>query len=519
MILTKRTLLSLAFATAMALFVGSQGIAAEKQEDPTQKVVQGNNEFAIDLYKKLAADGKNKNVFFSPYSITQALAMTFEGARNKTALEMGQVLDLPKITRQADNNERPWNTELFNSALASLNKQLAPPQDAEAKKFKKMAAALEKQLSAANNRTRNLEKQGQFAQAQRMRVQAQALAKKLNKVRQQYGQYELTLANALWGEQTYPFSKEYLANVREHFKSGALKLADFRKNWEAERLRINAWVAKQTRDRIKNILKKNDLNRLTRLVLANAIYFKGDWAEPFNAKNTKPRDFTLANGTKIKAPTMTDFKEMRYGAFNADGSSFQTPKTIPIGMRPDKFKKGYPGKGGFAAVELPYRGGELSMVVIAPQDPNGLPALEKKLNAAKLAGWVKKMNKRKVNVFLPKFKLETGYSLKKPLQELGMREAFIEPDPSGGADFSGMTASKRRDLYIGKVIHKAFVEVNEKGTEAAAATVVVVFGATSAPRLVPFNPTFKADRPFLFMIRHVKTGSILFMGKVANPKG
>ncbi|MGF1578550.1 MAG: serpin family protein, partial [Gemmataceae bacterium] len=283
--------------------------------------------------------------------------------------------------------------------------------------------------------------------------------------------------------------------------------------------RINAWIEKQTRDRIKDILQKGDLNRLTRLVLANAIYFKGQWSEPFDESATKPQDFTLASGTKIKVPTMTDYKQIKYAAFNADGSFFETPRTVPLGKNPNKLKNTYPGKDGFAMIELPYRGNELSMVVIVPQDPNGLPALVKNLTAEKLDGWVKKMNKRNVFVYLPKFKLETNYQLIKPLKSLGMREAFVEPDPRGGADFSGMTSSMRRDLYISKVIHKAFVEVNEKGTEAAAATVVAVAQATSVRVMVPFNPTFKADRPFLFLIRHMNTGSILFMGKVANLEG
>ncbi|MGF1579116.1 MAG: serpin family protein, partial [Gemmataceae bacterium] len=274
---TKQLPLFLALMVSVVFVFGDTALAEEKRQDPATKVVEGNNEFALDLYKKFAADNKTKNIFFSPYSITQALAMTFEGARAKTALEMGKVLRLPEYVRQVGNDQRPWQTEKFNAILASLNARLTPPKAAETKKFQQKADVLQKKLDDLNTLYQTLLNKREFARARTVHAQARKTAETLNDVYRQFGQYELTLANALWGEQTYPFDKGYLANVNRHFKSGGLRLADFRNNFEAERLRINAWIEKQTRDRIKDILQKGDLNRLTRLVLANAIYFKGQW--------------------------------------------------------------------------------------------------------------------------------------------------------------------------------------------------------------------------------------------------
>ena len=177
----------------------------------------------------------------------------------------------------------------------------------------------------------------------------------------------------------------------------------------------------------------------------------------------------------------------------------------------------YPGKDGFTMVELPYRAGGLAMVVLAPQSPDGLAALEAKLTPEKLAAWVTGLAKRKVHVVLPKFRLETNYRMKPTLKAMGMVSAFAPGGPKG-ADFSGMNVSRRPDLYISAVIHKAFVDVNEEGTEAAAATAVVMT-LKSARFRAPFVPTFKADRPFLFLIRDTRSGTILFLGRVTNPAG
>jgi serine protease inhibitor len=208
----------------------------------------------------------------------------------------------------------------------------------------------------------------------------------------------------------------------------------------------------------------------------------------------------------------------RYAAFRGDGTLFETPQRINRGENDSK--KLYPDDRGFQMLELPYKGGEVSMVVLVPRSADHLGLLEQKLNSEKLQGWIGKMANREVHVFLPKFKLETSYSMADTLKGMGMVRAFVNPLDPKGAQFDGMSASSdpAQKLYISKVLHKAFVEVNEKGTEAAAATVVMMPAAEAAPVSVPFTPVFKADRPFLFLIRDVKTGSILFMGRMMNLK-
>jgi len=172
-------------------------------------------------------------------------------------------------------------------------------------------------------------------------------------------------------------------------------------------------------------------------------------------------------------------------------------------------------------LELSYKGGEVSMVVLLPRAAGGLEALEKKLTAENLATWVGKLRQRSVHVYLPKFKVETKYDLGQALQGLGMVRAFKDARQPGGAQFDGMSQSQdpAQKLYVSKVLHKAFVEVSEKGTEAAAATAVMMPKAEAAPATVPFTPTFRADRPFLFLVRDRQSGSVLFLGRVLNPTG
>ncbi|MDA0591438.1 MAG: serpin family protein, partial [Planctomycetota bacterium] len=224
------------------------------------------------------------------------------------------------------------------------------------------------------------------------------------------------------------------------------------------------------------------LNELTRLVLTNAVYFKGDWAEKFDSSSTQDADFTLADGKKIKTPLMT-------GTVGA----------------------GYAELDGYSILDLPYAGGKLSLLVILPDEADGLPALEQKLNLEWLAKGVASLRKRAVQVALPKFKLETNYSLKDALSEMGMPTAF---NPAA-ANLTGLTDSpEASSLYISAVEHKAFVEVNEEGSEAAAATAVVVGlrGVDPAPAM------FIADRPFAFAIRHRESGQMLFLGRFSQPQ-
>ena len=498
-------------------------LAAEINKAPVKHAVQANSDFAFDMFKQLSAENAGENLFFSPYSVSSALAMTAEGARGETAMEMGKVLRFPAATRRIGKDAQliPWRTSLIHTGMSGLNDRLMADDTPAQKAARKKIPQLRKALEALKTKTKALRAQRKWDEYRKIAQAERAAAAELNKASSQIDQYELRVANALWGEKTYPFLDAYIKTIGKHYKTGGIFPADFKNNYPTERTKINNWVAGQTKDRIKDIIPQLPpaQARLVRLILTNAIYFKGAWSVPFKEVDTKPRDFTLADGKKIKAPIMNArwLDVGCYGAFNADGSLFKTPVKIKRGQKTGL----YPGAKGFAMLELPYKGDDISMVLIAPNAHDGLGVIEKKLTTDNLAAWIGKLQKRKTNVFLPKFKLETKYEMNDTLKAMGMARAFTDPRSPKGADFTGMCASKdpRHRLYITKVIHKAFVEVNEKGTEAAAATGGMMAVSVSRPPTVPFTPTFQADRPFLFVIRDKQTNSILFMGRINNPQG
>jgi len=229
----------------------------------------------------------------------------------------------------------------------------------------------------------------------------------------------------------------------------------------------------------------------------------------------KDEDFTLATESKVRVPMMhhEHLGVARYAAFNADGTLFPTPDRLPRGGRPAP-ETLYPGQGGFQIAESPYKGGSLAMAVILPRDADGLPALEQKLTRTNSEAWFGKLQQREIHLHLPKFQLDTGYSMNEPLQALGMVRAFDRQT----AEFDGVSPGRGQEkLYVANVFHKALVDVNENGTEAVAGTMLGAYGALRS--VPPFVPTFHADRPFLFAIRDVKTGTILFLGRLARPKG
>ena len=509
-----------------AVVVGAKGA-------PEKITVQANSDFAFDLYKQLAKENEGKNLFFSPYSVSGALAMAAEGARGETATEMGKVLRFPDATRRTgDDAQRiPWETSLIHTGMSELNRKFNgsdddPAKTAKTAEIRAKIGQLRKELETMKTTTAKLGSDQKWDEYRDAINKERAVAAKLNAESSKIDQYEIRVANALWGEKTYPFDPNYVKTISTHYDTGGgVFPVDFVNNFEAERLKINGWVEDQTNDLIKDSLPKGSLTDLTRLVLTNAIYFKGDWSVPFKEENTKDSDFTLSGGDKQQTPIMhaPNLGVGRYGAFNAEGSHFNTPARIRRGEDP---KGHYPKADGFAIVELPYKGDDLSMVVIAPNDPAGLSAIEEKLTPDNLTQWVDQLKKRKTHVYLPKFKMETEYKLgdaAEPgtLQKMGMVRAFNDPrNPKTGAQFQGMTTSTdpMKQLYITGVFHKAFVEVNEKGTEAAAATGVSMASPSSMPRDVPFTPEFKADRPFVYLIREKSTGSVLFLGRMMKPQ-
>jgi serpin B len=466
--------------------------------------VTANNAFALDLFARLAGKGDD-NVFFSPYSILNALAMTELGARGRTADQMEKALHFPA------------RLEEFHPALSALNAHLRTDSVAA-----RAAAAEIEQLRAEQARLAGQAKANRERRApdweleQKLAEDEASIVEKINLLLGGTDPTEITVANALWGEKTYRFNENYLDSVNEYYGTGAVELVDFRNQAEAQRVRINEWAERMTRNRITNVLPAGSVDDSTRMILANAIYFKSEWEEPFEVTRTMDEDFTLASGTKVKTRLMRreEIGGARHGAFHADGSPFATPVDLAPG---DEATPRYPGEDGFAIVELPYRGGRFAMVILAPNSPEGLPAVEKRLTADTLSVWLGRLSRRRTTVILPKFRAETSYALDGILEPLGMVDAFTRPMPYGGADFTGM--ADRRELYISLVQHKAYVDVNEEGTEAAAVTAVEVsWGGIEERQRIPFIPEFRADRPFLYWIRDVRSGCVLFMGRMTHPQ-
>jgi serpin B len=401
--------LSLAFATAAAATSVAQAPMALPAD--AAKVAQDANAFAHELYAKLAQ--RDGNLFFSPYSISTALAMTYAGARGETAQQMATTLHFT------------LNPDRLHPAFAAL-----------------------------------------------MRVE--------NATGKQRG-YQLAVANALWGQSGYVFQPGFLELTRKNYGAG-LREVDFAGEPEAARRAINAWVEKETQEKIKDLLKQGMVHKDLRLVLTNAIYFKSAWLHSFGERATRKEDFFVRADSKVAADMM-----QRTGDY-----SFYEDKELQL-------------------LDMPYERRDLSFIALLPRAKNGLAALEKNLTAATVDGWVKACKTYRVDVKFPKFKMTREFDLKKTLEDMGMPLAF-----SLGADFSGISTEQR--LKIGFVQHKAFIDLNEKGTEAAAATAVGI-EFTSAPPPPPFKAVFHADHPFVFMIRDNRTGSILFMGRVVNPAG
>jgi serpin B len=378
-------------------------------QEQVSPVVEAGNHFAFDLYERLR--GSDGNLFFSPASISVALAMTYVGAAENTEAEMAKTLHLQMPKSQVNDEMR--------ALLASWK--------------------------SANK------KQG----------------------------YRLNVANRLWGQQDYKFLDDYLRVTREDY-GAELARVDFNQP-DAARETINKWVEDNTQEKIKNLIPSASAVQGARLVLTNAVYFKGDWQDPFDKNRTRDQDVHVSTTRDVKTPLMQQQHRLRY----ATGEGLQL-------------------------LELPYGDGSLSMVVLLPKKVDGLGELEEKLTAASLQNLRASASSRDVIVFLPKFRTTAEFQLGGTLKSMGMASAF---DPST-ADFSGMTGKK--ELFISAVLHKAFVDVNEEGTEAAAATGVVM--RPMAMRRPPEPPpVFRADHPFVFLIRDNRNGAILFLGRVTDP--
>lgn len=507
-------LVTLTNAMGSATAGPSELLSAKQDEAPVKEIVRSNSEFGIDIYRKLAADQPDENLFISPYSIASVLAMASEGARGRTALQMGQMLHYPDAARrEGDDAQRiPWETARIHTGMADLNRLFNREETAEQKEMKAEIATAREKLASVNESIRKARDDGDWDRISALEDEGGKLADRVNELQRKVAAYELSVANAIWGERTYPFNADFVKTVTGAYDTGAVRDADFRGNPEAERVRINQWAAERTHDRIPTILGDGTVTPDTRMILVNALYFKGEWVSPFDPERTAAGDFTRTDGSKVKTDLMNapHMNTARYAAFNADGSPFATPDRIKVGQKDGL----YPDADGFALVELPYRGDDVSMVLLVPNRHDGLAALEKSLTAEKLEAWVGALKGRALNVTMPKFRSESSFLLNDTLKALGMTDAF---DPTQ-ADFSGMTeaGSGADPLYVGFVVHKTWLEVNEKGSEAAAVTAMGM-RAGGIPQTVPFIPAIRADRPFLYMICDVRSGTTLFVGRMVKP--
>jgi serpin B len=389
-----------------------QRVTSPEVEGPDlDDLASGNSAFAFDLYRVLKEG--NHNLFYSPHSISLALAMTVAGARGETERQMADTL------------------------------HFTLPQDRLHPAFNGLDLELAQRGEGAEG------KDGEG--------------------------FRLHIANAIWGQEGYGFLSEFLDTLAENYGAG-LRVLDFAGAPEESRVTINDWVSDQTENRIEDLIPPDAIDPLTRLVLTNAIYFNAAWAEPFEPDLTEDGPFYLLDGGQATVPMMRQTASFGY----AEGEGVQ-------------------------AVELPYDGGELSMVILLP-DAGEFDAFEGALDAGWVDGIVGDLSHRQVALTMPKFEFESGFSLVDALTALGMPDAF-----TGAADFSGMTGD--RELFIGEVVHKAFVSVDEAGTEAAAATAVMMELAA-----IPEEPVeVTVDHPFIFVIRDIETGAALFVGRVVDP--
>lgn len=291
---------------------------------------------------------------------------------------------------------------------------------------------------------------------------------------------QIQQAASLWGQKGYGFQRPFLKLLDDRY-GAALNEVDFRAG-DRTRQTINAWVEKQTGGKIKELFGSDALGPQTRLVLVSAIYFRGDWVSPFKKDATRPDTFQLSRERKAPVQMMSQTETFAYGEVE-----------------------------GAQLLQMPYVGGDLALLVLLPREVDGLANLERTLTAEKLTAWVTRLREQKVQVSLPRFKMESAFNLPESLTALGMKTAF---DP-GTANFSSMNGGKE-PLYLSAAVHKAFIDVNELGTEAAAATGVAVAGLSASPR-APAIPVFRADHPFLFALRDVRTGVLLFLGRYVQP--
>ncbi|XP_009676346.2 serpin B10-like [Struthio camelus] len=402
--------------------------------------------FALNFFKHECQENGDKNILFSPLSISSALGTVYLGAKGNTAEQMAKVLHFNKA-EGTRNVTTTMKVQVYSRTEEHLSNRCACFQKTETDKLSNIHTGFKVLNFEINQPTKN---------------------------------YLLRSFNQLYGEKTLPFSKEYLQLAKKYYNAEPISV-DFVGTANEIVREINSKVEQETEGKIQNLLPPGSIDSLTRLVLVNTLYFKGNWATKFQAEATRQRPFRV---------------------------NTSTTKSVPMMFLSDKFNWCYIESVQANILELPYVHNDFSMFILLPSDITGLQKLEGELTLENLSQWTSPelMEKTKMEVYLPRFTLEEKYDLKSTLSRMGIEDAFIE----GRADFTGM--SENEGLVLSQVFHKCYVEVNEEGTEAAAASSGVL-----ASRSLGATVIFAADRPFLFFIRHNKTKCILFLGRFCSP--
>jgi len=390
------------FVLFLAISCGDPKVSDEKFES----FIDGNTDFALDLYQSLVAENPDSNLFYSPHSISCCLSMSMLGARGRTEQEMGDVL------------HRNLDSRRHHIAFTDLNE----------------------------------------------RFEQHAMQPGI----------ELSVSNQIWAQSGHPFHTQYTDSLSERYGTG-LENVDFAGNASSVERQINDWARLATNNRINNLLPRGTVTPENRLVLANAIYFRGEWQYKFDPRDTRSGQFVLLNGTYVNVPMMMQKNDFRIA-----------------------------GISDSLGIQLPYAGGDLDMLIIYP-DFGQFYNVENNLDRAYVDNVVKHLSERdSTTLYMPKFRIETTYSLESNLADMGMPSAF------NGSDFSGMDGST--DLFINFVIHAGYIAVDETGTEAAAVTAVGHGIGLFVPEVI------RIERPFIYLIRETETGAILFAGRVVDPR-
>ncbi|ELZ23358.1 proteinase inhibitor I4 serpin [Haloterrigena salina JCM 13891] len=406
------------------------------ESDRLAEQIRGNVAVSFDVLARLREETPGENLFFSPYSVSIALAMTYAGARGETAAEM------------ADALHYDLEGEALHAAFGALEGE-----------FEQRNADGETVETPEWSDDEGNEGEGEGSEGGEGDLG-----------------FRLSSANAVWRDEGHDFDDAYVQLLEAYYEAGD-HLADFSGSPEAAREEINAWVEERTNDRIEDLLPAGSVDQSTRLVLTNAVYFLAAWEHDFDPADTEPATFTSLDGSETEVEMMHQSQELRYAEID-----------------------------GHQLVELPYANGDTSMIVVLPAEGE-FESFEASFGVDELAIMLEEASRPKVDLALPKFGLESKFGLVETMRELGVERAF----DGGSADFSGMVENAESDLFIDDIIHQSFVEVDEEGTEAAAATAVVVEDTAVADRV-----EMTVDRPFLFYVRDRPTETPLFVGRVVD---